>query len=133
MIYTDGVHLIADSVPELHAFADDIGLNHCWFRGWSKLRPHYSLINKKKAYLFDGRGEKYLYKAIRMGALKITSRELVRLLRLNYQFPTSEEEIKAWEEKHSWELSQPLSATELKKLDEMRERIINKIFPKTDV
>lgn len=34
-------HLLADSVGELHAFADRVGIPRCWFHNGS--RPHYDL------------------------------------------------------------------------------------------
>ena len=42
MVYTDGIHLVADTLDELHAFALKIGLKRDWFqyRGY----PHYDLM-----------------------------------------------------------------------------------------
>lgn len=49
MIVTDGVHLLADSLSELHEFAEIIGLKREWFQ--PKSSPHYDIwgIMKKKA------------------------------------------------------------------------------------
>lgn len=52
MIYTDNIHLIADSLKELHIFAESIGLKRCYFHGMRKGHPHYDLMNvdiRKKA------------------------------------------------------------------------------------
>jgi hypothetical protein len=62
--YTDGVHLIADSRDELHAFAASIGLRRCWFH-----RDHYDLTT-------DARTQR----AVRAGALVVTSRAIVARL-----------------------------------------------------
>ena len=43
MIYTDKIHLVADSLKELHEFAESIGLKRCWFHGLRKGHPHYDL------------------------------------------------------------------------------------------
>lgn len=43
MIYTDKVHLVADTLKELHEFAESIGLKRCWFHGLRKNHPHYDL------------------------------------------------------------------------------------------
>jgi len=58
MIYTDGIHLVADTLAELHAFARTIGLKRHFFHGTRKGHPHYDLTNsgiKKKAILKGAR------------------------------------------------------------------------------
>lgn len=70
MIYTDGVHLIADDECELHTFAQSIGLKREWFQ--NHRHGHYDLTTKRK------RDE-----AIRRGARLVTSRGLIRILRRN--------------------------------------------------
>lgn len=45
MIYTDGIHLVADSLDELHSFALKIGLNRRYYEGVRKGHPHYDLTN----------------------------------------------------------------------------------------
>lgn len=46
MIYTDGIHLVADRLQELHGFAGIIGLKRCYFEGVKKRHPHYDLWTK---------------------------------------------------------------------------------------
>lgn len=67
MIYTDGLHLMSDSVEELHEFAVLIGMRKQWFQDHPK-HPHYDTISKK---LKD--------KAIKAGAKIVSSKDLVRL------------------------------------------------------
>lgn len=66
MIYTDGVHLVADSLDELHNFADKIGMKRSWFQ-YSKKHPHYDLLGSKKAL------------AIKEGAINVTSRKILEI------------------------------------------------------
>lgn len=73
MIYTDGIHLIADDVDELHHFAARIGLKRCWFHGVRKKHPHYDLGAKPGAFR-DFMKEK----AIGFGAKEVTSRDIVK-------------------------------------------------------
>ena len=42
MVYTDGVHLVADTEEELHKFAQKIGLKRSWYQDKSHY-PHYDL------------------------------------------------------------------------------------------
>ncbi len=46
MIYVDTVHMVADTLKELHAFAESIGLKRHFFEGVRKGHPHYDLTNK---------------------------------------------------------------------------------------
>jgi len=56
-------HLFADSVEELHGFADRIGLRRSWFQPGRGL-PHYDLTGGKRAM------------AIRDGAVEASDRML---------------------------------------------------------
>lgn len=74
MIYTDGIHMIASSIKELHEFAETIGLHRCFFENPRKKRhPHYDLMNQK-----------IREKAIENGAIVVTDREIVKLCRKFY-------------------------------------------------
>lgn len=70
MIYMDTKgHLISDqSINELHAFAQDIGLRCEWFQ--DKVIPHYDLTSKRMRS-----------KAQAAGARLVTVRHMVRLWR----------------------------------------------------
>lgn len=58
MIYFDGVHLVADTLNELHSFAEYIGLKRCWFQ--TALRhPHYDVTgaaNKRFIHIIAKNG-----------------------------------------------------------------------------
>jgi hypothetical protein len=69
MIYTDGTHLIADSIYELHRFAQKIRLKREWFQE-HPIHPHYDLTTKR-----------VLERAISKGAIVVTKKELVNLYR----------------------------------------------------
>lgn len=56
-------HLVADTLDELHAFAAKLGLKRAWFQ--PARYPHYDLN--------AGRREK----AVKLGAVEVTSRELL--------------------------------------------------------
>lgn len=65
MIYIDEMErMVADSLGELHEFAESIGLKRCWFQGGRY--PHYDFTTKKK-----------IDQAIDMGATLISSRQLL--------------------------------------------------------
>lgn len=57
-------HLVADTLEELHAMADKIGVNRRWYQGPPKTRwPHYDIALSKRAL------------AVAAGATEITRRE----------------------------------------------------------
>lgn len=57
-------HMMADSLEELHEFADRIALHRDWFQG-----DHYDLFGGKRAL------------AVKNGAVEVSSRMLVMLRR----------------------------------------------------
>lgn len=61
-------HLIADTLDELHAMAQQLGLQRAWFQSHDPRRPHYDIASTKRA------------EALRLGAVAVTSKELVRIL-----------------------------------------------------
>jgi len=66
--YDEACHMTADSVDELHAFAAKLGLKREWFQQ-GRILPHYDLTRKKRA------------QAVRLGAVEVTGREMVQLMR----------------------------------------------------
>lgn len=68
MIYTDGIHLVADSLEELHMFAKKIGIGKNRYHGFKKGHPHYDLLSIKEAFVVGY-----------AGAIPVSSRTLVLL------------------------------------------------------
>ena len=68
MVYTDKIHLVADSLEELHDFATHIGLKRDWFQNHSR-HPHYDLWGSR------------LKSALNRGAVVVNSKEIVRISR----------------------------------------------------
>ena len=60
-------HLVADSPDELHEFARCLGLKRGWFQDHPRM-PHYDITEPRYE------------RAIRLGAIPVTSRDLVRLM-----------------------------------------------------
>ena len=65
--YDQACHLIADTVGELHLFADRLGLKRSWFQDGTL--PHYDLTKGMRL------------RAVGSGAIEINRDELVALLR----------------------------------------------------
>lgn len=68
MIYTDGVHLVADTYDELHAFAKKMGLKREWFQQQSRW-PHYDLTTKRA-----------LNRALKMGVKTVASTTIINIV-----------------------------------------------------
>ena len=68
MVYIDKVHMVADTLEELHNFAIKIGLKRHYFEGVRKGHPHYDLTNKS-----------IREKAIENGAVVVSSKKIVEL------------------------------------------------------
>ena len=68
MIYVDKVHMVADSIDELHKFAKEIGLKRHFFEGVKKGHPHYDLTNKT-----------IMQKALDNGAMVVNSKKIVEI------------------------------------------------------
>ena len=71
MVYTDGSHLIADEIAELHTFALEIGLKKGWFKNIPR-NPHYFVSSKR-----------IMIKAVKHGAKKINGIELLQIVNNN--------------------------------------------------
>lgn len=65
-------HLAASSIEELHEFARSIEVNRCWYHNSSGRSPHYDITSQQRE------------RALRKGAISVTSRELVERLREAY-------------------------------------------------
>lgn len=65
-------HLVSDSIHELHDFAQKIGLKHDWFQAKPE-KPHYDVKGMMRR------------RAIEQGAKEVSSKEIVMVLRKNFQ------------------------------------------------
>lgn len=66
-------HMVGDTIPNLHSFADSIGLKRCWFQNKkNKNQPHY-----------DVKGD-MIEKAIKAGAIQVNSRDIIEFLKSHY-------------------------------------------------
>lgn len=82
-IYTDGIHMVSnESLNELHAFAEKIGLKRHWFEGLRKGHPHYDLMKSKKQLAIDN------------GAIVVNSKEIVKICRKLYETFTKSNRLK---------------------------------------
>jgi len=76
-VVTDGVHLAADSLVELHAFAMRLGLRRGWFhnrRDRKRPHPHYEVVSRGQLKL-----------ALVLGAKEVRPRELLAVSRASWE------------------------------------------------
>lgn len=66
MIYTDGTHLVASTLAELHSFAASISLKRKWFQEHPR-HPHYDLTTRRAAK-----------RVISNGATLVSRRQIIR-------------------------------------------------------
>lgn len=64
-------HMVADTLDELHAMAQRLGLKRSWFQVSRSGMPHYDICQTKRE------------QAIRLGAVEIDRRKMVELIRRN--------------------------------------------------
>jgi hypothetical protein len=75
-------HLVANTIPELHAFAERIGVKKCWFENKrGKNQPHYD-IRKEMIEIVQQAGGK-----------KVSNAELFLFLEKNYGTKTKQTNI----------------------------------------
>ena len=60
-------HMVADTLAELHAMADEIGMRRVWFQ--AKSFPHYDLSQPRRRA------------AVMLGAIEVDRRQLVAVMR----------------------------------------------------
>ena len=63
--YPRACHMFADTIPELHDKAAQIGLKHAWFQNQPGHVPHYDLTDGKRG------------QAVAAGAVELTASESV--------------------------------------------------------
>jgi len=69
MVFTDGIHIVADSLNELHQFCNTVGIKKCWFEGVEKGHPHYDIPKRQKV--------KRIF--LEPNVKRITTRELLKI------------------------------------------------------
>lgn len=124
MVYTDGKHLIAEDIPELHRFAESVGISRAFFSQGAR-HPHYNLLRAGDSEL----RKNIFNKCVAFGAVHVSTKTLIKISKRSYFFPTTEEEIKEFERKHKWELERPLTDDEREVLDRIKKNLIDKLFP----
>lgn len=61
-------HMVADTLPELHAMARRIGLKREWFQPGGGTHPHYDVSQSKKAL------------AVQSGAIEVSSKDVIGVI-----------------------------------------------------
>ena len=61
-------HMTADSIEELHSFADRADINRCWYHRGAR-HPHYDITDEQR------------HTALQAGAVAVSSRELMIVAR----------------------------------------------------
>lgn len=69
MIYTDKIHVVADTLEELHIFAQTVGISKNWYEGVRKGHPHYDIPKGKLEIILKS-------------AIIVRPREILRLSKL---------------------------------------------------
>ena len=69
-VYKDGIHLVADSLEELHAFAKGLCLPESWIQNKKREHPHYDLTTSRA-----------VARAVFYGAIWVSSKELMAIMR----------------------------------------------------
>ena len=103
MIYTDGIHVTADSIDELYKYANTLKLSSDSIIIMGKnIHPHFVITaDVVKLVLEDS------------DVQKITCRELVKLCQLNFRLPETDDQLQEWEnyyKKHLSDLETPSEA-----------------------
>lgn len=99
MLYSDGIHLIADSREELFRYCDSIGLRRCWFDSHWR-HPHYDLVNKQGDNIVNREGVVVRDVVMHDQRVKqVSPREIVNVCRVTYCFPQNAREMEEWEAK----------------------------------
>lgn len=79
MLYFDGVHLTADSLQELHTYAESIALKRCWFHAACK-HPHYDIVSPSKLQAVTKDSQ---IKRVKSREILLISKQLIRVNRSN--------------------------------------------------
>jgi hypothetical protein len=117
MIYTDGSHLIAESLDELCSYADKIGLNRYWLQlSGRNLHPHFDICGKVKERILAD-----------INVKKVSAKEIVKICKLSFRPPQTDSEVKEWEERNG------KSIDDIKPSESDYERMMRNIFKRSGV
>ena len=116
MLYTDGAHLIAESIDELIRYVTKLGLNPDWIHFMGKnFHPHFDICGQiKKRVLLDKQVQ------------KVSKKDIVKLCKLYYSIPENDQEVKEWEEFHQKPISSIPMPSE-SDYDRMFENIMSRV------
>jgi hypothetical protein len=115
MIYTDGAHLVAESLTELCAYADKIGLNRYWLHlSGRNTHPHFDICGKVKERILAD-----------INVKRVSAKEIVRICKLNFRQPETDSEVKEWEERNG------KSIDDIKPTESDYERMLGNIFKRS--
>jgi hypothetical protein len=115
MLYTDGAHLIGESLAELCTYADKIGLNRYWLHLQGRsIHPHFDICGKVKERILTDRNVK-----------QVSTKEIVRICKRSFRPPETESEVQEWEAQNGKSI-EDIKPTELD-----YERMIRNIFKRS--
>ena len=73
--------MAADTLDELHAMARKIGMKRSWFQNKNERHPHYDLVKSRRD------------KAVALGAIEVTGRDIIMLWRAQREGVTGRDTI----------------------------------------
>ena len=116
MIYTDGIHVTADSIDELYKYANTLKLDTDSIVLMGKnIHPHFTVTSDDiKLVLEDANVQ------------KVTVRELVKLCQLNFRLPDTNDELQEWENYHRKSISDLNTPSEAE-YDRMLSNILKRV------
>jgi hypothetical protein len=116
MVYTDGAHVIADSLQELYAYAEKMRLSWDWLHLSGKtLHPHFDICGHVRQRVLGDKRVK-----------RVSTKEIVRLCRLNFRPPETQDEKKEWENHHNMKMDEvpmPSEKDYKRMFDNIRKRL----------
>lgn len=78
MLYYDGVHLVADTIEELHESCEQLDIPRNYFEGVKKGHPHYDIIRKKDKQNIEVNIRFGAVQRVNSRALLLKSKELIK-------------------------------------------------------
>lgn len=111
MLYTDGNHLIADTINELVGYAKKVGLNSEWLDMAGKnFHPHFDICGKVKQRILADEGVQ-----------QVSTRQLITVCKLQYRLPEGITDKQQWESYHGLKVEELAPGAEV--FDRMMQNI----------